>query len=102
MGWCSMRCETTGPEQTIGAAGATESVAEQMGQASDEEVVSAKSAQKCSCAPTKATTRSSTKSGNLRLELRMYLIRLSLGKKGCWVKDVPGFQDSNRLAKLYV
>src|SRR5690242_13389979 len=67
--------------------GAAESAAEQVGQTWDP-VDSSRSVQKWICAPRKATTRSTTTNCILDFTKCMCLVRRSLGKKGCGVKEL--------------
>src|SRR5882762_7598205 len=79
------RCDRTRPVSSIGAVGATESAVAHTGQRCEGAL--ARSVQKWICAAGKTSTRSIAKIATLRQEGRMYLVRRSLGKKSCRVKQ---------------
>ena len=80
---------TTGTMAMLGdCTTTTEPTAEQIGQMWDADGVAVRSAQKWNCAPRKTIPRSNAKM-RMRCDLlSMYLLRLSLGRNGCGVKQI--------------
>ncbi len=79
----------------------TDPTVEQVGQKCEADEVTVRSAQKWNCAARKTIPRSKTKTRARSVQTGMYLVRRSLGRIGCEVKQTrpsPGFLNSNQLA----
>ncbi len=96
----------TGTRATSGECMATtEPTIEQTGQMWEADGAAVRSVQKWNCAPRKATPRSKTRMRMRQDSVCMCLLRGSLGKKGCGVKQTiyfAGHAASNQSAYLLV
>ncbi len=83
----------------------TEPAAEQTGQMWEADGAAVRSVQKWNCAPRKATPRSNARMRMRQDSVCMCLLRRSLGKKGCGVKQTiyfAGYAASNQPAQSTV
>lgn len=72
----------------------TEPTAEHMGQTWDAEGATVRSAQKWNCAPRKTNPRSNAKTRILTVLPSILILRRSLGRNGCGVKEEGGPRHS--------